>query len=237
MRSCLSRSPDWSRSRHQAEVGGHVARVESKRSGSPMVRTKVSAVIGPTPRSGAGTRSPDISSSQSVSMALSSSRMLHRHARRGPAARARSLRADPCHLSAESLRQRLAKQSVFGEASVSAQALEGEAHAGDDVHALAHEVVAQLDLEQVALGFLGAVLDRMEQLRDRRGRCRASMWASFWSLLRSLVKMARSLRGLATSTSWPKLERNRLIHGLCVPTSRRCARRDTSARACGATPR
>ena len=39
----------------------------------------------------------------------------------------------------------------------------------DDVHALAHEVVAQFDLEEVALGLLGAVLDGKEQLRIDAG--------------------------------------------------------------------
>ena len=44
-----------------------------------------------------------------------------------------------------------------------AQALEGETHRADDVHPLAHEVVAQLDLQQVALHVLADVLDGRQQ--------------------------------------------------------------------------
>lgn len=60
--------------------------------------------------------------------------------------------------------------AAFGEAcgvgrgQTDAGTFEGEADAGDDVDALAHEVVAQLDLEEIALGLFGAVLDGVEQL-------------------------------------------------------------------------
>ncbi len=60
---------------------------------------------------------------------------------------------------------RLGETGGVGRGEGDPEALEGETDRGDDVHALAHEVVAQLDLEQVALLLLGGVLDGREQDR------------------------------------------------------------------------
>ena len=51
-----------------------------------------------------------------------------------------------------------------------AEALEGEADGVDEVHARAHEAVAQLEAQQIVLRLGGAVLNRMEQGRVRAGQ-------------------------------------------------------------------
>ena len=51
-----------------------------------------------------------------------------------------------------------------------AQALEGEADGVDEVHAGAHQTIAELEAEQIVLGLGGAVLERMQQGHVRPGQ-------------------------------------------------------------------
>src|SRR5690606_21211268 len=51
----------------------------------------------------------------------------------------------------------------IGRAQPDAKTLEREPHGADDIHALAHQIVTQLDLKEIALHFLTAVLHGMKQ--------------------------------------------------------------------------